>query len=183
LCLKAIEALGRLREPGASPLLRPLLEQKQAWRWRYPHELRITAAQALEKIDPEWTENFLPRSGLTAAELRLAPLDPTDSTTWLRQRRYERIRLPRPLSGVLSTSQGEVQIAVEQVSMGGGVAQSTRQLKPGTLTSVELRPGWRHVHAQVLMREAGPQHLIFELVRIGLEDRGRLRRSLARLHL
>ena len=64
LQIKAIEALGRLRETKAETLLRPLAESKGFWRWKHPREVRITAVQALKKIDPEWTEHFLPRCGL-----------------------------------------------------------------------------------------------------------------------
>jgi hypothetical protein len=183
LCIKAIEALGRLRESSASPLLRPLLEAKRVWRWQHPRELRITVAQAMQKIDPEWARSFLPTSGLSHTELVLPPLDPVATTPWLRQRRYERIKLPRAVAGIITTPQGEFQIAIEEVSLGGGVAQSKRQFKPGTLTAVQLRSGWRRVQAQVFMRESRPQQLTFELVNIGLDDRTQLRRSLARLHV
>src|SRR2546430_2646937 len=49
--VKAIEALGRLRATVASPLLQHILETKQVWRWVYPNEMRIAAAQALLHVD------------------------------------------------------------------------------------------------------------------------------------
>ena len=52
LQIKAIEALGRLREPKAEALLRPLAETKEFWRWKHPREVRITALQALKKMIP-----------------------------------------------------------------------------------------------------------------------------------
>jgi len=30
----------------------------------------------MEKIDPEWVRNFMPRSGLSLAEFSIEPLDP-----------------------------------------------------------------------------------------------------------
>ena len=49
--VKAIEALGRLRASGSSALLQHIIETKQVWRWVYPNELRIAAAQALLRVD------------------------------------------------------------------------------------------------------------------------------------
>src|SRR5271168_2111898 len=50
--LKAVEALGRLRSSVATPMFLRILDARQVWRWMYPSELRIAAAQALVKIDP-----------------------------------------------------------------------------------------------------------------------------------
>jgi len=182
LQIKAIEALGRLREPKAEALLRPLAEDKQYWRWLHPRELRITAIQALTKIDPEWTRSFLPRCGLSLAELNLAALDPDPATPWLRQRRYNRVNLPHPLSGVVRAGQGDHSIAVQQLSLGGGVAKSQCHIKPGTTVPLEFKPGYTTIRARVLVREARPQELTFELVKIGHLDRGRLRRPLTGLY-
>jgi hypothetical protein len=181
LQIKAIEALGRLRESSAGSLLRPLAEAKRFWRWKYHRELRITAMQALQKIDPEWAKHFLPRSGLNTAEMFLAPLDPEPDTPWLRQRRYLRLNLPYPLKGEVHAAQGSHRLAIEQLSLGGGVARSQCHIKPGVAVGLEFPSGLRRIHSDVLVREARPQELTFELVRIGLEDRNRLRRPLAGL--
>jgi hypothetical protein len=177
--IKAIEALGRLRESRAEALLRPLAETKRFWRWRYPRELRITAMQSLRKIDPEWTQSFLPRSGLNNAEMSLEPLDPEPDTPWLRPRRYPRLTLPYPLKGAVRTSQGSCPAIVEQLSLGGGVARSQCHIKPGSAVNLQFPSGMYRVHADVLVREARPQQLTFELAKIGFEDRNRLRRPLA----
>src|SRR5881394_976155 len=50
--VKAVEALGRLRASGASALFQRILDTRQVWRWVYPNELRIAAAQALLRVDP-----------------------------------------------------------------------------------------------------------------------------------
>jgi len=33
--------------------------------WVQPLELRIAALQALDKLDPDWVQNYLPRAALT----------------------------------------------------------------------------------------------------------------------
>jgi len=49
----------------ARPLQRPLaacLDTRQVWRWVYPNELRIAAAQALIRVDPSWEWKKSPRA-------------------------------------------------------------------------------------------------------------------------
>ncbi|HZO99360.1 MAG TPA: hypothetical protein VFD30_03615 [Terriglobia bacterium] len=183
LLVKAIEALGRLREAKSFPLLRSLAEDKQLWRWRHQHELRITATQALSKIDPEWGSHFIPQSGLDAREMMLAPLEASPDSPWLRQRRYVRIQLSSALAGSVTSPQGKYPVEVEELSLGGGLAACQRHLKPGTVMQIEFRPGWNSIRAQVLVREARPQQMSFEMVAIELADRCKLRRPLAGLHL
>jgi hypothetical protein len=174
LQIKAIEALGRLRETKAEALLRPIAEDKRLWRWLHPRELRITAIQSLKKIDPEWVASFLQKCGLTEEELNLTALDPDPSTRWLRQRRYDRINLPNPLTGIVRPNQGNHKVTIQQLSLGGGVARSQCHIKPGTTVPLEFN----RIRANVLVREARPQELTFELVTIAHEDRARLRRPL-----
>ena len=180
--IKAIEALGRLREAKAEVLLRPLAEAKGFWRWKYPRELRITAVQALKKIDPDWTRQFLPQSGLTAADLNLTALDPAPETPWLRSRRYARLTLPSPLNGVVSPDQGNFKVSVQQLSLGGGVATSQCHLKPGTTVPLTVKSGMESIHARVLVREARPQEMSFEVIEIDHANRSRLRRPLSRIY-
>src|SRR3989442_7822812 len=59
LQLKAVESLGRLREPDAVPVLRGLLEAKKVWKWTHHKELRIAAAQALANIDPRYGSQIM----------------------------------------------------------------------------------------------------------------------------
>ncbi len=179
LQIKAIEALGRLRVPKAEALLRPLTEGRRLWRWQHPREVRITALQALQKINPEWAECFLPRCGLSAAELQLTALDPDPHTPWLRQRRYARVTLPHPLTGEVRPGPEHHPVFIHQLSLGGGVAQCQWYIRPGSTLPLEIQSGLHRIRARVLVREARPQELTFELVQIDCADRGRLRRPLA----
>lgn len=178
LQIKAIEALGRLREPRAEMLLRPLAEGKRFWRWQHPREVRITALQALQKINPEWASRFQPRCGVSAAELKLTALDSDPHTPWLRQRRYARVNLSHTLRGEVRPNSDHHQVSIQQLSLGGGVAQSQWYLKPGSTVPLEFQSGLHRIHARVLVREARPQEMTFELVQIGYQDRSRLRRPL-----
>jgi hypothetical protein len=182
LQIKAVEALGRLRDASSVSVLRPILEGKSFWGWRYPSELRITSMQAMSKIDPDWAQTFIPRSGLAESDLKLSALDPDPKTPWLRQRRYERLNLPRPLKGTVRMGQSRHAISVQQLSLGGGVAETPCQIKAGNTVPMELRSGVKGICAKVLVREARPKELTFELVEIQEEDRGRLRRPLTGLH-
>jgi hypothetical protein len=71
--LKAIESLGRLREPEAVPVLRSIVDEKKLFGYTQHRELRIAAIQALSKIDPRHGTQALIDSGLEARELRLIP--------------------------------------------------------------------------------------------------------------
>ena len=71
LQLKAVESLGRLREPIPSRFLRNLLEAKKMWKWIHPRELRIAAAQALAKIDPATAARSCQRAAWSRPNWRL----------------------------------------------------------------------------------------------------------------
>jgi len=83
---------------------------------------------------------------------------------------------------VVSASQGNHKVSIQQLSLGGGVARSQCHIKPGSTVPLEIQSGLHRVHARILVREARPQELTFELVQIGYEDRSRLRRPLVGLH-
>ena len=74
--LKAVEALGRLKAQEAMELLRGIAEARHMFHWTHPGELRLAAVQSMTKIDPNWAADFVHRSGFSANELALAPLDP-----------------------------------------------------------------------------------------------------------
>jgi len=178
---KAIEGLGRLRAEGAAGALRKIVETRQVFRWAQPNELRVVAAQALQNIDPGWAAAYLPKSGLSAEDLGLVPLDPMPDAAWLRQRRYARVKLPRTMNAVAETSHGEYQMTAQLLSLGGGLAVSDARMTQGVQASLKMQAGLRPLKARVLMRRAGAQHVGFEFVEMDLEERARLRKLLAGL--
>jgi hypothetical protein len=176
--LKAVESLGRLREPEAIPVLRNLVEAKKMWKWAHHRELRVAAAQALAKIDPRYGTQVLSDSGLEPAELAVAPLDSAPACPWVRQRRYERIVLPRTFSSTISSSWGKSGILVRELSLGGGMGTKEDNLRVGSEANIDISLGVRHVRGQVLLRRARVNEVGFEIVNTDLESRFRLRRLL-----
>jgi hypothetical protein len=181
LRLKAIEALGRLRTTGAEALLRKIAEAKKTWRWAHPSELRVVAAQAMEKLDPDWLGNFIPRSGLSAAEFSLEILDKDPNSSAIRQRRYPRVRLEHPMWATTTNLRENCRIKIPEMTLGGGVAICEQSLYPGSIVEIRLNPAQKSVKAQAIVRDANTQARAFEVVDIDLEDRAKLRRLLVQL--
>lgn len=179
LRLKVVEALGRLRDAAAIPLLRGIVEARKLWKWIYPRELRISAAQALVKIEPQYGPQLVTEGGFTVNELELLPLDAEYSHPWVRQRRYQRIIPPRAVPALASSSWGRSELAVRELSLGGGVAKKTSELRLGSDAALDLQLGMRHIKTQVLLRRARQGEISFEIVDIDLEERSKLRRILA----
>jgi len=178
LQLKAIESLGRLRDAEATSVLRELLEAKKMWKWLHHREIRIAAAQALAKIDPRYGSQILSDSGLEPGELAIAALDSAPACPWVRQRRYERIVVPKSLTGTLSSSWGKSTIAIRELSLGGGMGTKEDNLRIGSEANLDISLGVRHIRAQVLLRRARANEVGFEIVNTDLESRYRLRRVL-----
>jgi hypothetical protein len=176
LQVKAVESLGRLREPESVTVLRGLLEAKKMWKWVNPRELRIAAAQALAKIDARYGSTVVSESGLEPAELAIAPLDAAPACPWVRQRRYERVTLPKPLSATIGSSWGKSSISVREISLGGGMGVKEDNLRVGTEAYIDISAGVRHIRGQVLLRRARVNEVGFELVNLELDSRYRLRR-------
>jgi hypothetical protein len=176
LQLKAVESLGRLREPESVPVLKNLLEGKKMWKWSNHRELRIAAAQALAKIDPRYGGKILSESGLEPGELAIAPLDAAPACPWVRQRRYERVTLRKPLSATIGSSWGKSSISIRELSLGGGMGVKEDNLRVGTEAMLDISLGVRRLKAQVLLRRARVNEVGMEIVDIDLESRYRLRR-------
>ncbi|MGO9439507.1 MAG: hypothetical protein ACLPXM_03105 [Terriglobales bacterium] len=174
--VKAIEALSRLHDTHAAPLLHELLGARGLLGWKHPRELRIVAAQALIKLEPGF---LVPaRSGLTPLELKLAPLDPDPARDWVRQRRYFRIATERALPAFLQTSRGRCGVRINSLSLGGGKGEREGRVNPGTEATLNLQIGMRNLSSRVLVRDAGDDDMAFEIIHINLDDRLRLRRLL-----
>jgi hypothetical protein len=178
LQVKAVESLGRLREPECVPVLRNLLEAKKMWKWAHHRELRIAAAQALAKIDPRYGSQLLADNGLDASELAIAVLDSAPACPWVRQRRYERVVLHKTLFATVSSSWGRSSIAIRELSLGGGMGTKEDNLRVGSEANLDIPYGIKHIRAQVLLRRARVNEVGFEIVNTDLESRYRLRRVL-----
>lgn len=178
LQLKAIEALGRLREPDAVPVLRGLFETKRIFKYQQHRELRIAAAQSLAKIDPRYSTQIMADSGLEPGELAIGPLDAAPACPWVRQRRYERIVLRKSVPASISSSWGKSSLSVREMSLGGGMGTKDDSLRLGSDADLDIQIGVRHIRAQVLLRRTRANEVGFEFVNIDLESRHRLRHLL-----
>jgi len=179
--VKAIEALGRLRASVASPLLQHILETKQVWRWVYPNEMRVAAAQALLHVDKPVGMHAVAASGIDRREMTLEPTDPELNASVIRQRRYARLKLSRNLIAVTTNLRENFRLSIPELNLGGGIGAGERHLAPGSLLSLKFSHGVRHIKAQALVRGARPQAMAFEFVDMDLEERYRLRKLLLEL--
>jgi hypothetical protein len=181
LRVKAIEALGRMRAFVAVDDLRRYVESRKTFGWAYPEEIRMAAAQALMKLDPEWIQAFLPGSGLDPKVLPLAPLDPIPDHDFVRQRRYRRVRLPRAVPATITSAREKFTSAISVLSLDGGLLTGDIQIPVGTEATLKIPAGLRSISMQAVVRFVRSQQAGFETTGIGLEDRAKLRRLLVSL--
>ncbi len=179
--LKAVEALGRLRASASSALFRHILDTRQVWRWVYPNELRIAAAQALLRADPSVGLEKVAASGIDRRELTLEPSDPEPNASVIRQRRYARLKLSRKLIAVTTNLRENFRLSIPELNLGGGIGSGERHLAPGSLLSLKISHGVRYIKAQAIVRGARPQAMAFEFVDMDLDERYRLRKLLLEL--
>jgi hypothetical protein len=178
LRVKALEALGRLRAPESINTLRRIVDAKKVFGWVNPQELRIAAFQALAKMDPEWARKFLPESGIESEDLALEPLEIPAESKFVRQRRHARIRLQKSVAAVSTNLRQNCRLEIKTASLAGGLATTNMHLAPGTKVQLRMQLGLRNVQATALMRDYRAQDMSFEIIDIGLEGRGRLRKLL-----
>jgi hypothetical protein len=179
--VKAIEALGRLHATAATPLMQQVMDARQLWRWSYPEELRIAAAQALMRIDATMALEKLAPSGLDRRDLTLEPTDPEPNASVIRQRRYARLKLSHNVSAVTTNLRENIKLAIPELNLGGGIGAGDRHLAPGSLLTLKFAQGVRHIKAQAIVRGARPQAMAFEFVEMDLDERSRLRKLLMEL--
>jgi hypothetical protein len=179
--VKTIEAAGRLRASAASASLQQILETKQVWRWAYHAELRIAAAQALQKIEPTLGMEKIAASGLDRRELVLEPLDPEANAAVIRQRRYARLKLSKYVIAITTNLRENIRLTIPELNLGGGIGAAHRHLAPGSLLTLKLSHGVRNIRAQAIVRGARPQAMAFEFVDMDLDERSRLRKLLLEL--
>jgi hypothetical protein len=176
--LKSIEALGRLKEHKAADVLLSVIADKTLWSFRHPRELRICAAQALHRIDPVAAQGVLRHSGLQPWELQFAAMDVANNKSWLRSRRYPRIRPEQPLQACATTAKERCTFTVERLSLSGGTGATLNHVEGAAEATLDLQIGVRPVVANVLIRETKPWNVVFEIMQIDLEQRSRLRQFL-----
>jgi len=179
LRVKAIEALGRIHASESASSLMRLVEAKKVFGWVEPQEVRIAALQALEKLDPDWVRDFLPKSGIDMEDFTLAPLEIPVASKFVRQRRHARVRLRRPVRAVSTNLKENFSLEIKTASLNGGVATISRHLAPGTQVQLKLSVGMRNLQATALMRDYRAQDMAFEIVDMNLDERGKYRRMLA----
>src|SRR6267378_2704853 len=179
--VKAVEALGRLRASASSVLFQHILDTRQVWRWVYPNELRIAAAQALLRVDQAVGMEKVAASGIDRKELTLEPSDPEPHASVIRQRRYARLKLSRNLIAVTTNLRENFRLSIPELNLGGGIGAGERHLAPGSLLSLKFTHGMRHIKAQAIVRGARPQAMAFEFVDMDLDERYRLRKLLLEL--
>ncbi len=179
--VKAVEALGRLHASVSSLLLQHILDTRQVWRWVYPNELRIAAAQALLRVDKAVGMEKVAASGIDRKELTLEPSDPEPHASVIRQRRYARVKLSRNLTAVTTNLRENFRLSIPELNLGGGIGAGERHLAPGSLLSLKFTHGVRHIKAQAIVRGARPQAMAFEFVDMHLDERYRLRKLLLEL--
>jgi hypothetical protein len=179
LRVKAIEALGRIHAPESTSTLKRLVEAKKVFGWVQPEELRIAALQALEKLDPEWFRDYLPKSGIDKEDFTLAPLDIPAASKFVRQRRHTRVRLRKTVRAVCTNLKESCSMEIKTASLTGGVATLSRHLTPGTQVQLRLQIGMRNLQATALMRDSRAQDMAFEIVDMNLDERSKYRRMLA----
>lgn len=178
LRVKAIEALGRLAAAEATSSLKRMVETRKIFGWHYAQELRIAAMQALEKLDPAWAKEFLPKSGIERDEMSLAPLQVPVNSKFVRQRRHPRVRLQKNLHAVSTNLKQNCSLQIKTASMTGGLATMSMHLTPGTKVQLRMQHGLRNLQATALMRDYRAQDMSFEIVDMSLEERGKFRKLL-----
>jgi hypothetical protein len=181
LRVKAIEALGRLRAATAAPRLRDFVESRKTLGWGYPEEIRMAAAQALSKFDLAWARQFLPKSGLDAGILALAPLDPKPNRDYVRHRRYKRVKLARNVPATISTAHANYSSAISVLSLDGGLLNGDVKLPVGSEATLKIPAGLRSISMQTVVRFVRNQKAGFEMVGMAIDDRVKLRRLIVSL--
>ena len=170
--------MGRLGAEESITTLRRIVESRKVFGWQFPQELRVAALQVLEKLLPEWVREFLPKSGIEAKEMALAPLDVPLNSKFVRQRRHTRVKLQKAVAAVSTNLKQNCKLDIKMASLSGGLATTNMHLAPGTQVQLRMQVGLRNVQATALMRDYRSQDMSFEIVDMGLEERGKLRKLL-----
>jgi hypothetical protein len=178
LRVKAVEALGRVKAAESINALKRILEGRKIFGWQHPQELRIAAMLALEKLEPDWVREYLPKSGIEHEDLKLAPLEVPRNSKFVRHRRHRRVRLQKAISAVSTNLKQNCRLDIKTASLSGGLATTNMHLAPGTQVQLRMQVGLRNLQATALMRDYRAQDMSFEIVDITLEERTKFRKLL-----
>jgi hypothetical protein len=178
LRVKAIEALGRISAPESISSLQRIVSARKVFGWAHPQELRIAALQALEKLQPDWFNDFCPKAGIDRDDLALAPLAVISDSRFVRQRRHPRVRLRKPVRAISTNLKENCSLDIKSASLAGGLATISRHLAPGTPLQLKLQMGLRNLQATAMTRDYRAQYMAFEIVDMSLDERSKYRRLL-----
>jgi len=178
--VKALEALGRLRDAAAVPLLTKLVESEEYQGAFTPPEFSIVAAQSLLKIDRDAAKASLAFAGYKMADLEPFPLDRSADAPGVRQRYYPRLKLAREIKATLVTADGEHDASVRELSLGGGLCSCAERVPPGTPGTIRIKTGLRSFPAKLIIRDARSENVAFEIADMDLDSRSKLRALLQR---
>ncbi len=177
--VKAIEALGRMREARAISLLRDIILARKAFGWRNAEELRVTAMHALRLIDPLAANDSELEAAFKTDPVAGWALTESEGQGWARKRRYHRISIDKPLNATVTTQRGSAGVTVQKLSLGGGLALRHSHAQLAGEGTLEFTAGFRKLKARILVQEVGDRRIAFEILDMALEDRLRLRKLLA----
>jgi hypothetical protein len=177
--IKAVEALGRLRNPAAADALRAILRRRDGLMHVEPAGLRAAAEEALGLIENR-PSSVRVRASSEAVEKTSQP--------FTRPRRYLRFPVDPPLAarvvptgGTTTVSPTGASAQVKTISLGGAFLSSQQRFSIGDALTVEIRAGLRSIQSMAVVRNISPQGGGVEFVHMKQDDREKLRKFLSKL--
>jgi len=93
-------------------------------------------------------------SGLDRKETGDGAIDPEPNAPVIRQRRYARLKLSRPVQAVTTNLRDNIRLTIPELNMSGGIGAAGRHLAPGSLLTLKISHGVRNIRAQAIVRGA-----------------------------
>lgn len=163
--IKAVEALGRMREEEATPVLRQIVRGRSGLTHTEPAALRRVAEEALELLE----------KGDSTARASGSALDLTKSSKeYARPRRYPRVHPPNPIAATIAGAHPS-DVRVQTISLGGAFLEYSRHVALGDSMRLEIRSGLRRIQSTAVVRNITAQGAGVEFIHMKPDDRERLR--------
>jgi HEAT repeat protein len=163
--IKAVEALGRMREEESTPVLRQIVRGRSGLTHTEPAALRRVAEEALELLE----------TGDSTVRPLGSALDLTKSgKEYARPRRYPRVHPPTPIAATIAGTHPS-EVRVQTISLGGAFLESGRHVALGDSMRLEIRAGLRRIHSTAVVRNITAQGAGVEFIHMKPDDRERLR--------